>query len=352
MLSKKIARLIERFSRQILISEIGTKGQIKLMRSRVAIVGCGATGSFEAELLARLGVGYIRIIDKDIIELSNLHRTLIFTEDDVESLKPKAIACADYLNRVNSDIKIDPIIDRLTLTNAEKLLRDVDLILDGTDNIVTRFIINEIAVKYSIPWIYVGVERWYGIVINIIPGKTPCLKCIIPQIPQRTVDACKTLGIINTVVSLATSIAVSNAIKILLGYEVESALHIIDGFRNEIDKIKISKNTKCPICVLNNYEYIGKQQERINLICESNQIEINPDEELKVKLHELKSLNELKIMKKSPYVAKILFNKQEIILFENARAIFLKNIGAEKALKIYNELLSLLEKYGLLMKLK
>ncbi len=343
-----IQKLVERFSRQILVKEIGVKGQLKLASSRVAIVGCGATGTFEAELLARLGVGFIRVIDKDIVELSNLHRTLLFTESDVEELKPKAIACKEHLAKINSSVTIEAVVDRLTPSNAEKLLSDVDLILDGTDDMHTRYIINEVAVKNKIPWIYVGVEQWYATVMPIIPGKTPCLKCIMPQAPRRRVNVCEILGVVNTVVGLATSIAVSDAVKILLGHDIESRLYVIDSLRNEVEKVIVHRNPKCPLCVLKQYEYLGKTEERIVTVCGSNQVEVIPGENMKVPLEKLVDTNGLHVIKKNPYVAKLKLNGHEIILFNNGRALILNTVDQEKAIKVFNKLFTILKHLGLI----
>ncbi len=349
MLKMQVSEIIERFSRQVLVKEIGVKGQLKLSESRVAIVGCGATGTFEAELLARLGVGYIRIIDKDIVELSNLHRTLLFTEMDVEELKPKAIACKEHLAKINSSITIEAIIDRLTPSNAEKLLSDVDIILDGTDDMFTRFIINEVAVKNKIPWIYVGVERWYATVMPIVPGKTPCLKCIIPQPPPRRVNVCEILGVVNTVVGLATSIVVSEAVKILLGHDIDSKLYVIDSFRNEVEKVKVYRNPKCQLCALGIFEYIGRrEEERVVTVCGSNQVEIIPREKVKIALDKLISLNNLHVIKKNPYAAKLRIDGNEVILFNNGRALILNTIDQKIAVRIYEKLFSALKQLGVI----
>ncbi len=342
-------RDLARYSRQMLVKNIGYKGQMKLAESKVAIVGCGATGSFMANLLARMGVGYIRLIDRDIVELSNLHRTNLLDEEDVEKAKPKSVACREKILRINSSIRVEAVIDRLSKQNAEKLLVGVDLILDGTDDVETRLLINDFAVKHGIPWIYVGVERWYGVVMPIIPGETACYRCIIDKPPERRGNACEYLGVINPAVALTTSIAASLALRILLSEKVEGAMYIIDAWRNEVNKIKIVRNPRCPACVLNRYDYLeGETVSGASVICGSNQVEILPPKQLRLELENLRGLNEVRVLKFNKYVALIQFQDLELMLFNNGRAIVTNTIDREKALRGYEKLLEKLKREGVI----
>lgn len=327
----------------MLVREIGYKGQVRLSKSRVAIVGCGATGSFMATLLARLGVGYLRVIDRDIVELSNLHRTLLHDEGDVERGMPKAISCIEKIKKINSGVDVDAVVDRLTRHNGEKLLTGVDLILDGTDDVETRLLINDVAVKYGIPWIHVGVERWYGMVLPVIPGKTACYRCLIDKPPERRGNACEYLGVVNTAVAMTISIAVSLALRILLGEKVDSELYMVDSWRNEVSKIKVMRNPRCPACVLHRYDYLeGGEEAESSIICGSNQVEILPSKRRKIDISKLIKTTGLNVLRHNEYVALIKFKGLEFILFNDGRAIVTNTVDREKAEKHYRELIRLI----------
>ncbi len=207
--------LDERYSRQVLFSGIGAEGQRKLAQSRVALVGCGATGSALASLLARAGVGNLRIIDRDYVEPSNLQRQALFDEADAAESLPKAIAAARKIATFNSQINVESHVADLTPSNVTGLLSGSHLVLDGTDNFETRYLINDFAVSASLPWIYTAAVGSYGLTMNILPGKTACLGCIFPEPPRGAVETCETSGILNTAVNLAASISATEALKFL-----------------------------------------------------------------------------------------------------------------------------------------
>ncbi len=202
----------ERYSRQVLFKEIGAQGQKKLALSSVVIVGCGATGSALASLLGRAGVGTLRIVDRDYVEPSNLQRQTLFDENDARESLPKAIAAARQISRFNSQVAVEPHVADLVPANADSLLGGVDLILDGTDNFETRYLINDYAVKNSVAWIYAAAVASYAVTMNILPGETACLACIFPEPPRGTVETCETAGILNSAVNLVASIAATEAL--------------------------------------------------------------------------------------------------------------------------------------------
>lgn len=207
----------DRYSRQILFRGIGTEGQRKLAAARVAIVGCGATGSALAGLLARAGIGTLRIIDRDYVEPSNLQRQSLFDESDAAESLPKAIAAARKIAAFNSEIAVEAKVEDLIPANIEGLLEGMDLILDGTDNFETRYLINDYAVDRSLPWIYSAAVASYGVTLNILPGDTACLACIFPDSPRGMVETCETSGILNSAVNLVASIAATEAMKLIVG---------------------------------------------------------------------------------------------------------------------------------------
>ncbi len=206
----------ERYSRQVLFRGIGAEGQRKLAAARVAIVGCGATGSALAGLLARAGVGTLRTIDRDYVEASNLQRQSLFDESDAAESLPKAIAAARKIAAFNSQIVVEPRVDDLVPANIETLLEGCDLILDGTDNFETRYLINDYAVERSRPWIYSAAVGSYAVTLNVLPGQTACLACLFPDSPRGMVETCETSGILNSAVNLVASIAATEALKLLV----------------------------------------------------------------------------------------------------------------------------------------
>src|SRR5580700_6693626 len=197
----------ERYSRQILFRGIGAEGQKRLAAGRVAIVGCGATGSALASLLARAGVGTLRIVDRDYVEASNLQRQSLFDEKDAAESLPKAIAAARKIATFNSEIVVEARAEDVVPGNIHALLEGMDVILDGSDNFETRYLLNDYAVQNSLPWIYVAAVGSYGVTMNVLPGKTACLTCLFPDRPMGMVETCETSGILNTAVNLVASIA-------------------------------------------------------------------------------------------------------------------------------------------------
>jgi len=209
---------LERYSRQILFSAIGRKGQERLSRSKVIIIGCGALGSVIANNLARAGVGTVKIVDRDFVELSDLQRQIFFDEEDVRKRLPKGIGALDKLRKINSSIRLKAEVLSVEPRNIEKLLAGWHLVLDATDNMETRFLINDACAKNKVPWIYGGVIGWIGMSMTIIPERTPCLRCIIDKVPMSgSLPTCDTQGIINPRPNVIGSWQTSEALKLLIG---------------------------------------------------------------------------------------------------------------------------------------
>jgi adenylyltransferase/sulfurtransferase len=243
----------DRYSRQTLFYYIGQKGQEKLSKSRVALIGCGGLGSIIANSLVRAGVGFIRIVDKDRLEASNLQRQILYDEKDLESMLPKAKIAGEKLKAVNSEVTIEALAEEANEKNIMEIVRDVDLVMDGTDNLKTRFLINKACVQNKIPWIYASVAGSYGMVFNIIPGKTPCLRCIFDDADlDKLAETSSNVGILNTAVSVIASIQSTEAIKLLTGNNeyLLKGLAVIDiwDFSAEIIEIKREASFNCPVC--------------------------------------------------------------------------------------------------------
>jgi len=211
---------LDRYSRQTLFGPIGKEGQARLSDASVAIIGCGALGTVLANNLCRAGIGRLVIADRDYIELNNLQRQILFDEDDIARRLPKAIAAAEKLQRVNSETKIETLVEDINADGVESLVKGVDLVLDATDNFETRYLLNDVCVKYGRPWIYSGVIASYGVTMNIIPGDTPCLRCIFPEMPlPGTTPTCDTAGVLNGIVGAIAGVASTEALKLLLKSE-------------------------------------------------------------------------------------------------------------------------------------
>lgn len=251
----------DRFSRQILFSPIGEKGQERLAHSRVAVVGIGALGTALAHHMVRAGVGAIRLIDRDFVEESNLQRQMLFTEEDARQSLPKAIAARDHLQKINSATEITAYVTDLTWHNAEELLTGVDLILDGSDNFSVRYLINDTAVKHGISWIYGGAVSSRGMTFTIRPRITPCLACIFPESPTPgTTETCDTAGVIGPVVQVVAAYQAAEALKLLVGDTdaLDPRLRHFELWYNRDGAFAIAprKQEACPVCGQGEYKHL------------------------------------------------------------------------------------------------
>jgi molybdopterin/thiamine biosynthesis adenylyltransferase len=268
----------ERYSRQVLFVGIGAEGQRRLLDARIAIVGCGATGSALASLLARAGVGMLRIIDRDYVEPSNLQRQTLFDEADAAASLPKAIAACRRIAAFNSHVVVEPQVSDLRPENAKELLGGVHLILDGTDNFETRYLVNDYAVKNSLPWIYTAAVGSYTITMNVIPGETACLSCVFPQSPSGMVETCETAGILNSAVNFAASIAATEAIKLLTGAKqrLRRTLLSYDLWRNERAEVSAATpRPDCQTCGLREFPYLAGEGRPHITLCGRNSVQIH-----------------------------------------------------------------------------
>jgi molybdopterin-synthase adenylyltransferase len=266
----------ERYSRQILFAGIGEQGQQQLLDARVAVAGCGALGSFQAGALARAGIGFLRIIDRDYVELSNLQRQWLFDECDVEQAMPKAAAAARKMAAINSGVRVEPVVADLTPSNVEDLLGGVDLILDGTDNFETRYLINDFAVERGLPWVYGAAVGSYGITMPIVPGETACLRCIYPDPPAAAQPTCETAGVLGTVTALIASLQVSEAMKILCGVEPARKITTVDVWSGEIRQVtQPGPVAECPACGLREFPYLTGERRAPVSLCGHNAVQIH-----------------------------------------------------------------------------
>jgi adenylyltransferase/sulfurtransferase len=316
--------LEDRYSRQILFDGIGAPGQQRLAAARVALVGCGATGSAVASLLARSGVGHLRIIDRDYVEPSNLQRQTLFDESDARESLPKAVAAVRRIAAFNSQIVAEPQVADLTPDNVAVLLGDVDLILDGTDNFETRYLINDYAIERNLPWIYAAAVGSYGLTLNVIPGQTACLACLFPDSPQGTFETCETAGILNSAVNLIASIEATEALKLLVGAydKLRRTLLSFDVWSNERTELQAAKpQPGCRACGGRDFIHLeGKGRPHITL-CGRNSVQIH-ERHRPVDFNEMNQrLTPHGTVRHNAFVLKFWRDPYEMTLFPDGRAI-------------------------------
>lgn len=314
----------ERYSRQLLFAPLGQKGQERLGASRMAVIGCGATGSTLASLLARAGVSYLRIIDRDFVEPSNLQRQNLFDEKDAAESMPKAVAAAAKIASFNSEVKVEPHVTDLRPENAEALLGGVDLLLDGTDNFETRYLLNDYAVKYGVPWIYTAAVASYATTMNILPAETACLSCMFPEGPSGAVETCDTAGILNSAVNLAGSIAATEALKFLSGAKdtMRRTLLSYDLWLNQRAEISAGKPIEgCRTCARREFVHLAGEGRPQITLCGRNSVQIH-EHSRTVDLAEISQrLTSHGRVRENGFMLKFSKDPYELTLFPDGRAI-------------------------------
>jgi len=266
----------ERYSRQILFPGVGEAGQLKLLDARAVVVGCGALGSFQAAALARAGVGRLRIVDRDYVELSNLQRQWLFDQCDAEQALPKAVAAARKIAAINSGVAVEPVVADLTWSNVEDLLGDADVVLDGTDNFETRYLINDFAVDRGVPWIYGAAVGSYGITMPVVPGKTGCLRCVYPDPPGGVQPTCETAGVLGPATSAIASLQVAEALKILCGAEPSRKITTVDVWSGEIRQVAQPEPVAdCPACGRREFPYLSGERRAPVSMCGRDAVQIH-----------------------------------------------------------------------------
>ena len=311
----------ERYSRQVILPQIGRAGQDRLAEKRVGIIGCGALGSVVANTLTRAGVGYIVIIDRDFVELNNLQRQVLFDEADVG--QPKAIAASEKLRRINSDITVEPVVKDVNHTNVESLLQGLDLVLDGTDNFHTRLVVNDACVKHGIPWIYAAVIGTSGLVMPIL-SDGPCLRCLFPSPPPAgALPTCDTAGVLNTASLVVAGYESTEAIKVLLGDIERPKLVMIDVWEQTFSTLEVEKASECVCCGKREFEFLNAEREEIiTSLCGRNAVQITPATPGRISLQALASqLTPLGEVEQTEYILVFRTQDKEISVFVDGRAI-------------------------------
>ncbi|HKZ63947.1 MAG TPA: ThiF family adenylyltransferase [Thermoplasmata archaeon] len=266
----------DRYHRQRIVPEIGEAGQRALRKSRVLVLGVGALGSVAADLLARAGVGHLRIVDRDVVELTNLQRQTLFAEGDVD--RPKAEAAARRLAAVNSEIAIEPAARDFNARTYADLLRDVDFVVDGTDNMEARLLLNDACLKLDVPWVYGGAIATNGMVLPVRPEGGPCFRCMVPRAPAPgSLPTCDTAGILNTVSTAIASLQVTLAIRHLIGNPPPPKLYVFDAWEMDFQKLDLKRRKDCPACVSHRYEFLAAtSREILASLCGRDAISLDP----------------------------------------------------------------------------
>jgi molybdopterin-synthase adenylyltransferase len=319
--------MIERYSRQILFDGIGTVGQQRLLSARAVIIGCGALGTAQAEALARAGVGRLRLVDRDFVEASNLQRQTMFTEQDALERLPKSVACRNHLAEINSEIETEAEVVDVNNSNVERLIEGCDVVLDGTDNFATRYLINDACVRHRVNWIYGAAVGSYGLTMTVRPRVSPCLRCVFEEAPPAaSAPTCDTAGVIMPIISIVAAVQVSEALKLLTGQteKLHRSLMQFDVWQNQWRRINLdTPSPECPTCGLGRYETLEAEAGDFAVsLCGRDAVQVSPRRPAEVNLpalaERLRAAGEVQL---NPYLLRLRAGDYELTVFKDARAI-------------------------------
>ena len=336
--------LPSRYSRQILFPGLGKKGQDRLIQSRVVIVGCGALGTVQAESLCRAGVGNLLIVDRDFIEESNLQRQVLFTEQDMRESIPKAVAAKRRLEQINSLVRVEAQVTDVNYRNVESLVAGADCILDGTDNFESRYLLNDVSQKHQIPWVYGGVVGSKGLTMTIVPGKTPCLRCVFESPPSPgTTPTCDTAGVLSPAINVIASLQVAETFKILTGKikQINRKLLCVDIWQNTWQFLATEASEKradCPTCHSATFDFLdGQKGSSVTSLCGRNSVQINQIERQHLNLPQLaQRLQLLGSVSCNQFFLRFKLKKIEIAVFPDGRAIIRGTRDQQVARSLYS----------------
>jgi len=317
--------LYQKYSRQMLFQPLGPDGQQRLARASAVLVGCGAIGAATANLLVRAGIGSLRIIDRDFVEPSNLQRQMLFDEADAQEALPKALAAERKLKSINSDVAVEGLVADLNPGNAEELLSKFPLILDGTDNFESRFLVNDFAVKFGVPWIYCAAVSSYGLTMAIRPGQTACLACLVETGADTGLDeTCDTVGVLGSIVSLVASLQVTEAIKLLAGrpQALSGRLVSCDVWNGRFQSVVPQRNPECRVCARQEFSHLsGAAQPHITM-CGRDSVQIHERSRiLDLKVLESRLAPTVSEVRQNGFLLRFRVPPYEMTVFADGRAI-------------------------------
>jgi len=331
-----------RYSRQILFEEIGPEGQARLMDARVALVGCGALGTVQASLLVRAGVGHLRIIDRDFVEESNLQRQILFDEEDVRAILPKAVAAEKKLRATNSLVEVEGLVEDLNASSIGRLLTGFDLVLDATDNFDARFLLNDYCVKTATPWIYGACVGSYGLTFPILPGDTACLRCVFESAPPPGLSpTCDTAGVLGPIVGVVASLQVAEALKILSGRRerVSRRISVVDVWEGRQSQIDLpAREPACPCCGKREFPYLeGALGSDTATLCGRNAVQIRRRDGVTLDLDEVaRRLGPIGTVEKNRFLLRADIDAYRLTVFADGRAIVSGTTDAAVAKSLYS----------------
>jgi len=344
-----MSQSLERYSRQVLLQYIGEDRQKILMGSTAVVIGCGALGTVSAGYLVRAGIGQIKIVDRDFIEENNLQRQVLFDEKDISENLPKAIAAQRKLQLINNQVKVEGIVADVNYSSIDELTKDADIIIDGTDNFETRFLINDYCVKSSVPWIYGACIGSRGVMMSIIPSKTPCLRCVFETMPQAgTTPTCDTAGVIGPIAGIIASFQVAEAIKILIEdyASVNKSLLEIDVWETKLRQIDISELkdiSNCPTCKIHNYEFLEAESGIMTtFLCGKNAVQVMHRNSGNIDLRQLEQrLRSIADVSCNDFMLKFKVKNHAFTVFSDGRAIITGTADSSIAKGLYSKYLGM-----------
>jgi len=312
-----------RYSRQILFAPIGPQGQRCISNAAICIVGCGALGSFQAEALARAGIGRLRLIDRDYVDYTNLQRQWLYSESDAWDETPKAVAAARRLAQLNSEVAVEPLVSDLTPSNAEELLAGHDLILDGSDNFETRYLINDVAVKCNLPWIYGAAIGSYGVTFPVIPAMGPCFACLYPEPPMGLQPTCDVAGVLASTTAAVASLQVASALRYLVGWPgFRCRIQTIDVWNGDMRTVNGGdRDLQCVACAQHEYRFLNGRKRVPVSLCGRNAVQLH-ERTRPVDLQELAGrLRPLGNVRVNDFALRMSMSKYDLTVFPDGRAI-------------------------------
>ena len=330
-----------RYSRQILFAPIGPEGQHRIRTSSVCIVGCGALGSFQAEALARAGVGRLRLVDRDYVDYTNLQRQWLYSESDARDETPKAVAAARRLAQLNSEVALEPLVADLTPSNAEELIAGQDLILDGTDNFETRYLINDVAVKFNLPWIYGAAIGSYGVTFPVIPAMGPCFSCLYPEPPAGLQPTCDVNGVLASTTAAVASLQVASALRYLVGWPgFRCRIQTVDVWNGDMRTVSGGdRDPQCAVCGSHEYRFLNGHKSVPVSLCGRNAVQLH-ERNRPIDLQELAvRLRPLGSVRVNDFALRMSMAKYDLTVFPDGRAIVKGTTDIGVARSLYSSLI-------------
>ncbi len=313
----------ERYSRQILFPPIGEAGQSRIREATVCVVGCGALGSFQAEALARAGVGRLRLIDRDYVDYTNLQRQWLYDESDARNECPKAVAAAQRLRKLNQQVEIEPLVTDMTPSNAEELAAGSELILDGSDNFETRYLLNDLSVKLRISWVYGAAIGSYGIVMPVVPYRGPCFSCVYPEAPSGVQPTCEVNGVLASTTASVAALQVAMALRFLVGWpDFQCRIHTLDVWNGSSKQVDAgTRDPQCHVCGAREFRFLEGQRRAPVSLCGRNAVQLH-ESTRPLDLHELairlRALGEVRV---NEFALRMTMPKYHLTFFPDGRAI-------------------------------